>query len=126
MRTILTIFSLLILLTSQAQSDTAHKVIYTHVQIEPQFPAGPSVWEYFLKKYNLKPVANPAEDAAAVSFLVDENGYVSEVKIENAQLIDKTLLKKTEKVVQKFPRWVPAVQDGKHVSFRVTKYITSL
>jgi hypothetical protein len=126
MKSILTTFALLFVIASQAQNDTAHKIIYTHVQIEPQFPGGPTIWERFLQKYNLKPALGTSDNVAVVSFLVDEEGKVSHVKIENADLIDKKLLKKTKTAIQKFPRWKSAVQNGKNVSFRATKYIAPL
>ncbi len=97
------------------------------VQIEAQFPGGINEWSKYLQRNLNKDLpaengAPPADYGVIVSFIVDRNGMISDVKVENdpgygtgAEAI---------RVILKGPKWNPAVQNGKAVVYRQKQKIT--
>ncbi|HVX50453.1 MAG TPA: energy transducer TonB [Chitinophagaceae bacterium] len=91
------------------------------VQIQAQFPGGMEEWAKYLKR-NLRAEVGAENGAPAgrypviVSFLVDKQGNVSEVKAEN----DPGYGMATEavRVIQRSGKWIPAIQNGRNVIFR--------
>ncbi len=97
------------------------------VQIEAQFPGGADAWLKFLQR-NLRnevPVDNGAPAGnytVVVSFLVDKNGNISEVKAETNPgygTADEAI-----RVIQRGPKWKPAIQNGRNVVYRQRQSIT--
>src|SRR4051794_9405596 len=97
------------------------------VQIQAKFPGGPDAWAKYLQR-NLK-ADTPTESGAptgaytvVVSFLVDKDGNISEVKAEN----DPGFGTATEavRVISRGPKWIPAVQNGRNVIYRQKQAIT--
>ncbi len=97
------------------------------VQIQAQFPGGGSAWNRFLEK-NLRaevPVDNGAPAGlytVTVSFLVDKDGNISEVKAENSPGYGTS--EEAVRVIKKGPKWIPAVQNGRNVIYRQKQNIT--
>lgn len=97
------------------------------VQIQAQFPGGSAAWIRFLEK-NLRaevPVDNgapPGNYTVTVSFLVDKEGNISEVKAENNPGYGTA--EEAVRVIKKGPKWVPAVQNGRNVIYRQKQNIT--
>jgi len=97
------------------------------VQIQAKFPGGPDAWAKYLQR-NLKsdtPTENGAPTGSytvVVSFLVDKEGNISEVKAEN----DPGFGTATEavRVISRGPKWNPAVQNGRNVIYRQKQAIT--
>jgi protein TonB len=97
------------------------------VQIQAKFPGGPDAWQKYLQR-NLQsdvPTENGAPTGAytvVVSFLVDKDGNISEVKAEN----DPGYGTATEavRVISRGPKWIPAVQNGRNVIYRQKQAIT--
>ena len=91
------------------------------VQIPAEFPGGLQGWTRYLER-NLNsdvPIENgaPAKAyAVIVTFIVDKEGKVSDVKAEN----DPGYGTKEEaiRVIKKGPNWIPANQNGKMVTYR--------
>ena len=113
--------------TVQIKNDTSIKPIFTSAQQEPQFPGGIDGWRKFLEA-NLN--ANvPAKKHApkgiytvTLSFLIDENGKVSEVKaIKNPGY---GTAEEAVRVMAKGPDWIPAVQNGYKVTFQEKQNIS--
>lgn len=97
------------------------------VQIEAQFPGGIGQWSKYLERNLNKDLpsengAPPADYAVIVSFIVDRNGVISDVKAEN----DPGYGTKAEaiRVIQKGPNWTPAQQNGRAVVYRQKQKIT--
>ncbi len=97
------------------------------VQQQAQFPGGFEEWRKFLQR-NLRSEL-PSENGAAagsytvmVSFLVNKEGNISEVKAEN----DPGYGTATEavRVIQRGPGWTPAKQNGRNVIYRQRQAIT--
>jgi len=104
----------------KAQVEDYDKV-FTVVEIPAQFPGGKAEWQKYLER-NLNsglPVDNGAPAGRYVvilSFIVDKNGSISNVKAEN----DPGYGTKEEaiRVVKRGPNWIPAVQNGRNVIYR--------
>jgi len=101
--------------------------VFTVVQIPAEFPGGISEWQKYLER-NLNsstPVDNgapPGKYTVVVSFIVDKNGALSDIKVEN----DPGYGTKEEaiRVLKKSPNWKPAVQNGRNVIYRQRQSIT--
>ncbi len=100
---------------------------FTPVQIEARFPGGREAWIKFLERNLNKDIPTdngaPAGDyTVTVSFIVDKNGAISDVRAEN----DPGYGTQAEaiRVIRKGPNWVPAVQNGQNVLYRQKQNIT--
>lgn len=95
--------------------------IYTIVEIPAEFPGGQGAWIKYLER-NLNrdiPIQNGApigKYIVTLSFIVDKNGVISDVRAEN----DPGYGTKEEamRVIKKGPDWRPAVQNGRNVNYR--------
>lgn len=101
--------------------------VFTTVQIEAQFPGGIEGWRRFLERNLNKDIASengaPAADySVIISFIVNKDGIISDVRAEN----DPGYGTKAEaiRVIQKGPRWTPAIQNGRNVIYRQKQKIT--
>jgi hypothetical protein len=101
--------------------DDDENKIHTVVQIPAEFPGGQSGWQRYLTNTLNKNVLiqNNAPDGkytVIVSFIVSKDGAISEVKAEN----DPGYGTKEEaiRVIEKGPKWKPAVQNGRNVIYR--------
>ncbi len=97
------------------------------VQIQTQFPGGPDAWIKYLTR-NLRVEvpndngASPGSYSVMVSFLVDKEGNISEVKAENDPGFGTA--DEAVRVIQRGPKWNPAVQNGRNVIYRQKQTIT--
>jgi len=97
------------------------------VQIMAKFPGGPDAWMKYLQR-NLQsdvPTENGAPTGSytvVVSFLVDKNGNISEVKAENDPGYGTSA--EAVRVISRGPKWIPAVQNGRNVIYRQKQAIT--
>lgn len=100
---------------------------FVSVQVEAQFPGGQDAWKKFLER-NLNSQV-PADNGApsgnytvTVSFLVDKNGNISQVKALNDPgygCADEAV-----RVIKKGPNWISAIQNGRNVIYRQKQNIT--
>lgn len=109
-----------------AFAQVRNQQVYTVAERQPEFPGGSAALSLYLaenikvpgalirKNYNTGPVA--------AKFIIDELGYIRDVRVTT-----KALDKKTQKAVQgymtsiimaieKMPRWQPGEVDGKPVA----------
>jgi protein TonB len=101
--------------------------IFYDVQIPAEFEGGIEGWRKYLER-NLKrdtPSDNGAPNGSytvTISFTVDREGNISDVKAEN----DPGYGTKAEalRVILKGPKWKPAVQNGTKVMYRHKQNIT--
>ncbi|WP_164974211.1 energy transducer TonB [Filimonas effusa] len=98
------------------------------VSIQARFPGGTDAWRRFLEK-NLnrdEPVANGAAPGSKltviVSFVVDRDGNVSDVKAENDPGYGTAA--EAVRVIKRGPQWMPAEQNGRKVIYRQRQSIT--
>jgi len=97
------------------------------VQIQAQFPGGPEAWQKYLQRNLRAEVASdngapPGNYTVLVSFLVDKEGNISEVKAENNPGYGTS--DEAVRVIQRGPKWKPAVQNGRNVIYRQKQSIT--
>jgi protein TonB len=101
--------------------------VFTVVQIPAEFPGGLQGWTRYLER-NLNrdlPVENgapPGKYTVIVSFIVDKNGGISDVKADNDPGYGTS--EEAVRVVKKGPAWKPAVQNGRNVIYRHKQSIT--
>ncbi len=103
---------------------------FTSVQVEAKFPCEANkndCWGKYLQRNlnNQTPADNgaaPGNYTVTVSFLVDKDGNISQVQALN----DPGYGCKAEamRVIQKGPKWIAAVQNGRHVIYRQKQNIT--
>lgn len=97
------------------------------VQIEAKFPGGAAEWRKYLER-NLNNNtasdngANPGDYTVVVSFLVDKEGNISEVKADNNPGFGTA--DEAVRVIKRGPKWTPAVQNGRNVIYRQKQSIT--
>ena len=98
-----------------------------NVQIPAEFPGGLLGWTKFLEQnlYRDVPIKNKApvgKYTVVVSFIVDKNGFISDVQAEN----DPGYGTKEEavRVIKNGPSWKAAIQNGRNVTYRHKQSIT--
>ncbi|MES2330764.1 MAG: energy transducer TonB [Bacteroidota bacterium] len=96
-------------------------------QMTAQFPGGVDGWRKYLERNLNKDL--PSDNGApagtytvTVSFVVDINGMISDVKAENDPGYGTAA--EAIKVIKKGPNWSPAEQNGKKVIYRQKQNIT--
>ncbi|MES2330766.1 MAG: energy transducer TonB [Bacteroidota bacterium] len=101
--------------------------VFTVVQIPAEYPGGLPAWTKYLERNLNRDVPNdngapPGKYTVVVSFIVAKDGSISDVTSEN----DPGYGTKAEaiKVIQKGPKWKPAVQNGRNVIYRHKQSIT--
>jgi periplasmic protein TonB len=90
---------------------------FTKVEIESEYPGGPSAWLRYLNKnfrYPDDAVNNEIQGTVVVQFIVDKEGNVSDVNAisgpESGGLREEAV-----RVIKKSGKWTPAVQNGRQV-----------
>ncbi|MDB5209882.1 MAG: energy transducer TonB [Sediminibacterium sp.] len=96
-------------------------------QMNAQFPGGVDGWRKYLERNLNKDLpsdngAPPGTYTVTVSFVVDVNGMISDVKAENDPGYGTAA--EAIKVIKKGPNWSPAEQNGKKVIYRQKQNIT--
>lgn len=96
--------------------------IYTFTDVAPAFPGGQSAIENYINnqiEYPQAALDNNVEGRSGVSFVVDENGKVTDVHAIGAK-IGSGLDEEAERVVASMPKWTPGTVKGKPVKTRMT------
>jgi len=94
-----------------------------------QFPGGMEGWKMYLER-NLN--ANVASNDRAplgvytvkVQFIIDKNGYVSNVKAISVPTLCPSCGGESERIISRGPRWSPAIQNGKPVIYQALQYVS--
>lgn len=112
---------------TQPKPEEDYDKIFTSVEIPAEFPGGLPAWQKYLERSLNRdlPVQNGApfgKYVVTVSFIVDKEGNISDVRAEN----DPGYGTKEEaiRVIKKGPNWTPAMQNGRHVIYRNRQNIT--
>ncbi|MEO5685565.1 MAG: TonB family protein [Chitinophagaceae bacterium] len=109
---------------SQPKKQDAGDGRFEPVEIESQYPGGLSAWGTFLNRHLVYP--QEAADIAVqgtvlVQFVVDEEGNISNI---NALSGPGELRAAAIAVIQKSGKWIPALQNGRHVKSHKKQPIT--
>lgn len=89
--------------------------IYEIVDQEPQFPGGYQKFREYLQKtiqYPKKALKDSTEGTVYVSFVVNEDGTISDAKVLKSipELNEEAI-----RVMQKSPKWIPGKMNGRPV-----------
>jgi len=124
------LFSAVLHLNISAQADSVKadtNTIFRIAEQMPEFPGGETALMTYLQK-NLK-YPNLAKDSGIegkvwVSFIIDKEGAVKDVKVLKS--IGGGCDEEAIRVIKMMPRWKPGIQDGKPVSvqFRIPVIFT--
>ncbi len=96
----------------------------------PEFKGGLQGWVKYLEKNLVTPgrfkqLSSPGtKGTVVVSFKVDINGDVSELNIDRS--VEWSVDMETLRVFKQSPRWIPAIQNGKPVSYYHKQSITHM
>lgn len=95
--------------------------IYTTADAMPTFPGGQNALGKYLSR-NIRYPANAAKQNiqgnVLVSFVLDEEGNITDVKPVNKPLLGGGLEEEAVRVVKTMPKWKPAMDGGKNVPIR--------
>lgn len=90
---------------------------FTVVEIDAKFPGGVPAWARFLNKnlqYPEQAIENGIGGTVIVQFVVDLEGNVSDVEAISGPETGG-LREEAVRVIRKSGKWLPAVQNGRHV-----------
>jgi TonB family protein len=109
--------------SSPTYTDSKGNIVYYKAELDPMYTGGQKALADYLSK-NLKfPEAarqNEAEGTVFVDFVVEKNGTVREVSVEDAYNadIDQSFRDEAYRVVAAMPKWTPGSQHGKNVDVK--------
>ena len=114
-------------LSSSNKNQEHYNKIFTVVQTPPSFPGGINAWQKYLERnldanVPVKKHAVPGKYTVIVSFIVDKQGNISDVKTENNPGYGTA--EEAIRVIKRSPAWVPGVQNGRNVICRHRQAIT--
>ncbi len=115
------------LATTPGTQNEDYDRVFFNVQKEAMFPGGDKAWIRFLERHldNNTPVDNGAPAGrytVIISFVVDKQGNLSEIKAENNPGFGSA--EEAIRVIKKGPKWIPAEQNGRNVIYRQRQAIT--
>ena len=93
--------------------------VYTFVEVMPKYPGGESGLYKFISKnlkYPAEDLANANEGKVFVSFVVNQEGNVSDVKVERG--VTEGLNAEAVRVISMLAGFTPATQGGKNVNYK--------
>ncbi|MDO5035704.1 MAG: energy transducer TonB [Porphyromonas sp.] len=107
------------------KEEVADDHIFEFLEEEPEFPGGVGALMKWLSDHiNYPPIAaeNNVQGRVLVSFVVERDGSVSDVKVVRG--VDPNLDKEAVRVVKLLPKWKPGMQTGKPVRYRYNLPVT--
>ena len=95
--------------------------VFDVVEEMPSFPGGQGALMSYLAsniKYPVVAQANGVQGRVIVSFVVERDGSISDVKV--ARSVDPSLDREAQRVVKSMPKWKPGKQNGSAVRVKYT------
>ena len=105
-------------MTSTAQTKK-NNMVFDIVEVMPQYPGGQiAMLKYIMEniKYPEQAMKEGIQGRVAVSFIVEKDGSISDVK--PILSVHPLLNKEAVRVVESMPKWTPGKQNGKPVRVR--------
>ena len=105
-------------MTSTAQTKK-NDMVFDVVEVMPQYPGGQiAMLKYIMEnmKYPKQAMKEGIQGRVAVSFIVEKDGSISDVK--PILSVHPLLNKEAVRVVKSMPKWTPGKQNGKPVRVR--------
>jgi len=96
-------------------------VVFTAVEVQPEFPGGEEGLALFLQKNIKYPKADKKKNIQGkvyLQFVVERDGSLSDFKIMKTP--SETIATETIRVFQLSPAWIPGTQNGKPVRVQFT------
>lgn len=99
--------------------------IFIEIETQPEFPGGvDSISSFIVKnvKYPKEALKKEIQGRVLISFVVNAEGYVEDVKplLPPEKWLGYGLEEEAVRIVSAMPRWTPGIQDGKKVKVRYT------
>jgi periplasmic protein TonB len=107
------------------QDLTDYDAVFTKVEVAAQFPGGIDGWRRYLERNLAYPEAaqeNGTQGVVRVQMVVDKDGNITEVQALNDP--GEGLAEEAMRVIKKGPKWVPAEQNGRKVTYRFVQTVT--
>lgn len=101
------------------KEEVADDHIFEFLEEMPEFPGGQqALFKWLGENINYPPIAaeNNIQGRVMVSFVVERDGSVSDVKVVRG--VDPNLDREAVRVVKQMPKWKPGMQTGKPVRYR--------
>ncbi len=95
---------------------------YDTVENKPMYPGGMNEFIKFVGKNFAAPEVEGLSGVMKVSFVIETNGSVSDIKVTND--LGHGSADEAKRVIMKLPKWTPGDQDGKPVRVVYTLPIT--
>ena len=95
--------------------------VFDVVEEMPSFPGGSAALMSYLSSNTKYPVVaqeNGVQGRVIVSFVVERDGSISDVKV--ARSVDPSLDREAQRVVKSMPKWKPGKQNGSTVRVKYT------
>lgn len=122
--------------TTQSKPSNSTDSSINNLTYEAQFPGGRAEWSKYLqrnlntnlgKRYLVIPKGQTTAKAKViVSFVISTSGEVTEAKVVKTEPenIQQIFLVEALRIIENSPKWIPGVQKGKLVKFRLEQPIT--
>ena len=101
---------------AEAPKPEVENKVFDVVEQMPSFPGGSSALMQYLAnniKYPVVAQENGVQGRVVVSFVVEKDGSISDVKVVRS--VDPSLDREAQRVVRSMPRWIPGKQNGSAV-----------
>jgi len=98
-----------------------HQLVFTAVEVSPEFPGGEAAFGKFLQiniRYPAEDHKNKVQGKVYVQFVVERDGSLTDMKILRSP--SETMSAETIRVLQLSPKWHPGIQHGKPVRVQYT------
>ena len=112
----LMMFVLLFSFTTSTAQTKKNDMLFSVVEVMPQYPGGQiAMMKYIMEnmKYPEQAMKKGIQGRVAVSFIVEKDGSISDVKPIHS--VHTLLDKEAVRVVKSMPKWSPGKQNGKPV-----------
>lgn len=114
---------------SRGRASVTAPKIYGAAEVAPQFPGGQHGLDNYINKnvnYPQQAIDDDVTGTVHVSFVVDEQGHVTQAKIMDAARQSDGLDEEALRVVKNMPDWRPGKVKGKRVKTRMELPISFL
>lgn len=111
--------------TTSKKNEVIETKVNDNVVEKPQFPGGTAaMFEYLSKniKYPVVAEENGVQGKVIVSFIVECDGSISNVKVVKS--VDPALDKEAMRIVRSMPHWIPGKRNGSAVRVKYTTPVT--
>ena len=101
--------------------------------IATNFPGGNKAWQKYIVATSNPDIAQKAlkpkkgetkTQSITASFNIDTTGEIIDIKVDSTTFLNKILIEETIRILQKSPKWIPAIQNGHKVIYRQRQKIT--